>query len=130
MSTEKSGLIEKALTERVIGGFFAVYWELGFGFLESVYENAMVIELRRAGIELVQQPPVEMFYLGHSIGQYRPDLVIPGRLLIEVKTVDSLAPTHDAQLLNYLRVTGLPLGLLFNFGPRAQFRRKINSRRP
>ena len=129
MNTDRSGLIEKALTERVIGSFFEVYGKLGFGFLESVYENALVVELRRAGVELVQQPPVEMYYLGHPIGQYRPDLVIPGRLLIEVKTVDALAPTHDAQLLNYLRVTGLPLGLLFNFGPRAQFRRRINTRR-
>jgi len=129
MSADGSGLIDGALTERVIGSFFAVYGELGFGFLESVYENALVVELRRSGLPVVQQPPVEMHYVGHAIGQYRPDLVIPGRLLIEVKTVDALAPTHDAQLLNYLRVTGLPLGLLFNFGPRAQFRRKINTRR-
>jgi GxxExxY protein len=117
--------LDKGLTDAVLGAFYAVYKELGYGFLENVYENAMVIALRGAELDVVQQSPIKVHFRGHLVGDYRADMVVCGRLLIEVKAADSLAPTHDAQLLNYLKATKLPLGLLFNFGPRPQFRRLI-----
>jgi GxxExxY protein len=127
MNADTSEIIDKALTDAVIGAFYGVYNELGYGFLENVYENAFAVALRDCGLDVLQQPPIAVFFRGHLVGEYRADLVIPQRLIIEVKVAEALAPTHDAQLLNYLKATKLPLGLIFNFGPRPQFRRLVRS---
>ena len=125
MGTDKSVLIEESVTESVIGAFFAVYKELGFGFLESVYENALAIAIRNKGFEVIQQPAINVYFRGHRVGEYRADLLIPGKLIIEVKASSMLINAHEAQLLNYLKATGIKVGLLLNFGPKPQFKRRV-----
>jgi GxxExxY protein len=124
---DDDGFLERTLTKTVIGCFYCVYTELGYGFLENVYANALVLELNREGLEVERQPAINVHYRGHLVGEYRADLVIAGRLLIELKAADTLLAAHTAQLLNYLKATRMPLGLLFNFGPRPQFRRLVRS---
>jgi GxxExxY protein len=126
MNTEKKPLLDKALSEGVLFAFYSVYRELGYGFLESVYENSLALLLRRAGWPVIQQAAIDVRFQGELVGNYRADLLIPGRLLIEVKSATQLVPVHDAQLLNYLKATATPLGMLLNFGPRPEFRRKIH----
>ncbi len=126
MNADKSGLIEESVTESVIGAFYAVYSELGHGFLEQVYENALAIALREAGHPVIQQAALDVCFRGQRVGEYRADLLIPGRLIIEVKAVAALAPVHEAQLLNYLRATGIRVGLLLNFGPKPQIKRRVH----
>jgi GxxExxY protein len=127
MEADKSGLIDELLTQRVIGAFFDVYNELGHGFLEQVYENALALALRQSGLEVMQQASVDVMFRGKRVGEYRADILVPGRLLIEVKAATTLAPGHEAQLINYLKATGIPVGLLLNFGPNAQFKRRVHS---
>ncbi|HQZ31149.1 MAG TPA: GxxExxY protein [Arenimonas sp.] len=127
MNADKSGLVDEAITDKVIRAFFDVYNELGAGFLENVYENALVIALRKNDIAVIQQAAVDVRYQGHVVGEYRVDLLVEGRVLVEVKAASTLAPNHEAQLLNYLKATRIPVGLLLNFGPRAQFKRRIYS---
>lgn len=126
MLTEKSRLIEGAVSQLVLDGFFAVYSELGFGFLEQVYENALALELRRKGLNVRQQASVEVYFKGQIVGEYRADLLVPGKIGIEIKSVQQLVGAHEAQPLNYLRATGVRVGLLLNFGPKPQFRRRVN----
>lgn len=128
MDADRDGMLDRALTESVIGAFYTVYGELGYGFLERVYENALVVALQEAGLDVAQQPPIGVYFHGHLVGEYRADLVVENKVLIEVKAVDAIASTHNAQLLNYLRATRLPIGLLFNFGPSPQFRRLVRTR--
>ena len=130
MNADKSGLVEEEITEKVIGAFFSVYNELGHGFLEQVYENALALSLRDAGIDVKQQAGIDVHFRGKVVGEYRADLLVPGHVLIEVQAVSSLAPGHEAQLINYLKATGTPVGLLLNFGPKPQFKRRIHSERP
>ena len=113
------------LTRRIIGVFFEVYGELGYGFLESVYRSAMTIALRDAG--LVVEPEVELNarFRGRSIGTFRADLVVEGAVLVELKAARAISPAHVAQLLNYLRCTVIELGLILNFGPAAEVRRLV-----
>lgn len=125
MSTDENSLLEAGLTERVIGVFFAVYNELGAGFLESVYENAFALALREAGIEVTQQAPLAVRFRGVCVGDFKADLLIADRLVIELKAVSQLTTAHEVQLVNYLKATGIPIGLLFNFGPKPQFKRRI-----
>ena len=113
------------LSRRVIGAFYRTYNELGYGFLESVYENAMAIELDAAGIAWERQVPLDVRYRNKLVGIFRADFVVEGRLILEAKAVDALNAAHEAQLLNYLKATGIRLGLLLNFGPKAQIRRRI-----
>ncbi|MEG3190783.1 MULTISPECIES: GxxExxY protein [Novilysobacter] len=127
MDTDKSRIIEKALTDKVIGGFYAVYNELGAGYLESVYENALVIALAEAGLAVAQQAALKVRFRSHVVGEFRVDLLVEGRLIVEVKAVSQLAPAHEVQLVNYLKSSGIALGLLLNFGPRPNFKRRILS---
>lgn len=113
------------LTEQVIGAFYAVYNTLGYGFLEKVYTNALQIELQKLGLKVVQQAPIKVQYGGHVVGEYYADLLVADILIVELKAVQALALEHDAQLLNYLKSTQYEIGLLFNFGPKPEVRRKI-----
>ena len=113
------------LTERIIGAFFAVYNELGYGFSEKVYENALVLELRKLGLEVEQQKQVVVHYHGQVVGEYLADVVVNGVVIVELKAVRQLSKEHEAQLLNYLKATTIEVGLLLNFGPKAEFRRKV-----
>lgn len=126
MDTDRA-LIESGLTEHVIGVFYAVYNELGAGFLESVYENALALALRESGMQIAQQTPLAVDFRGHTVGEFRADLIVEGRLVLEIKSVDRLALCHEAQLINYLKASGIRVGLLLNFGPRAEFKRRIFS---
>jgi len=113
-------------TEAVIGCAFEVHKELGAGFLESVYENALAIALSDHGHKVQQQPALQVRFRGRVVGEFRPDLVVDGAVIVEVKAVTSLLPPHEAQLLNYLKGTGLNVGLLLNFGRSVEYRRRVN----
>ncbi|HTL30373.1 MAG TPA: GxxExxY protein [Tepidisphaeraceae bacterium] len=104
-----------ALTERIIACVYAVSNELGCGFFESVYENAMIIALERAGLSVQQQARFKVFYQGVEVGEYIADLVVEGIVLLELKAVKGLDEIHTAQCLNLLRATNLPICLLVNF---------------
>jgi GxxExxY protein len=117
--------IEGPLSKQALSAFHVVYGGLGFGFLEGGYANALAVELRYRGLVVEREVLTELVYRGVPVGTYRMDLVVNGRLLIEVKAINALTEADDRQLLNYLRCSRLEVGFLFNFGPRPQFRRKI-----
>jgi GxxExxY protein len=113
------------VTERIIGVFYDVYNELGFGFLESVYEVSMVIALEEAGLKVSRQTPIPVWFRGQQVGTFFADLMVNDQVLVELKTARTLEPAHEAQLLHYLRATEIEVGLLLNFGPQARFRRLL-----
>jgi len=113
------------MTERIIGCAFKVANALGHGFLEKVYENALAHELRKAGLEVAQQHGLEVHYDGVLVGEFVVDLLVEGRVLVELKAVAGILDVHVAQSLNYLKASGRPLCLLFNFGPSLQVRRLV-----
>jgi GxxExxY protein len=113
------------ITEKIIKAFYNVYHVLGYGFLEKVYENAMAIELRKLGVGAEPQHPISVYYDGEVVGEYFADLLVEGKVIVELKAVQKLADEHAAQLLNYLKATPIEVGLLLNFGPEPQIARKI-----
>lgn len=114
------------ITEMIIRAAYAVHNTLGFGFLESVYERSMIIELDTAGLHVENQCPVEVLYAGKSVGQFIADLLVEDVVVVELKSVHSVAKTHEQQLVNYLTATGKDVGLLINFGPRkVEVKRKV-----
>jgi GxxExxY protein len=119
-----------ALTKTLIGVFYDVYNELGFGFLELVYERAFAIALKEHDLRCVRQAPIEVWYRERKIGTYFADLLVEGVVIIELKTARTLEAAHESQVLNYLRATDVEVGLLLNFGPRPQFRRLVFANDP
>jgi GxxExxY protein len=115
--------IHEAVTEKFIGVFYDVYNELGHGFLESVYHKAMVVSLTQAGLAVESKPKVPVFFRGELVGDFEADVVVEGKVLLELKSARELDPAHEAQTLNYLRATPIEIGLLMNFGPKPKFRR-------
>ena len=120
---DERGLKHKELTERLIGIFFNVYNELGHGFLESVYEQAFSVVLAENNIFFERQIAIPVWFHRIQIGEFRADLLVEKKVLIELKTGRDIDSAWEKQLLNYLRATDVEVGLLFNFGPKAQFRR-------
>lgn len=118
-------LLHEGLTKRVIEVFYDVYAELGHGFLEKVYQSAMVIALTEAGLSVAQKVPFDVWFRGRPIGDFLADMVINDLLLLEIKATAALNSWDDAQALNYLRASPLELALIMNFGPRAECRRRI-----
>ena len=119
-------MVEEKLTYRIRGCVFEVFRELGAGYLEKVYENALFSELTRSGLAAECQVPLNVQYKGEIVGQFFADLVVEGRVLIELKALSAIAPEHEAQILNYLKATSLPLGLLINFRePKVEIRRYV-----
>lgn len=114
-----------ALTRKIIGCAYTVHSELGSGFLEKVYENALRFELEDSGLKVLQQHPVAVRYRGRGVGDFTADLLIEDSVLIELKAVSSLAKAHEAQLVNYLTATGIDHGLLINFGASVEVKRKF-----
>lgn len=113
------------ITDKILHAFFkVVYPELGYGFLEKVYENALMIALRQMDVEAEQQAKIPVYFSGQLVGEYCADLLVENCVIVELKTAQSIAPEHEAQLLNYLRATPYEVGLLLNFGPKPEFRRK------
>ncbi len=113
------------LTEEIIRIFYTVYNRLGYGFLEKVYENAMMIEFAKAGIPAKAQSPINVVYDGQVIGEYFADIVVDDKIVLELKAARSLGPENEAQMLNYLKATDKEVGLLLNFGPRPEIKRKV-----
>jgi len=111
------------LTEKIIGAAFEVHRTLGQGFLESVYVKALAQELSASGLGIEAEKPIPVSYKGVEIGVFYADLVVESVVICEVKALRSLLPEHQAQLLNYLKATGIQVGLLFNFGPRVEHKR-------
>ena len=129
---EKEHLLHGELTEQIINSFFHVYNQLGFGFLEKVYENSLVLTLRSRGFRVEQQFPIDVLFEGQLVGNYFADLLIDNPVIVELKANQALAAGHEAQLLNYLRATDIEVGLLLNFGTATKFRRVVmsNGRKP
>jgi GxxExxY protein len=113
------------LTERIIGCAMKVSNTLGCGFLEKVYENALVYELRKQGFEAVPQKPITVYYDGKPVGYYNADILVENKVIVELKAVKEFDKSHHIQLLNYLKASRLKSGLLFNFGnPKLDYKRK------
>ena len=112
------------LTEQIIGAFFAVYAALGYGFLENVYAKALMIELKKRGLNVQNQLPIHVYYDGQRIGEYFADIVVNELVILEIKAAKTLAAEHEAQLLNYLKATPYEVGLLLNFGPKPETKRR------
>jgi len=115
----------KELTEDIIKIFYKVYNTLGYGFLEKIYENAMMIEFRRSGILAEAQWPIKVKYEGEVVGEHSADIIVDNNVIVELKAAKSLMPDHHAQLLNYLKATDIEVGLLLNFGPKPEISRKV-----
>jgi GxxExxY protein len=113
------------VTGKIIQAFFAVYNQLGYGFLEKVYGNATAHEATKLGLHVVPQKEILVYYDGIVVGEYFADLLVNGLVIVEIKAVRKLLPEHEAQLLNYLKATPIEVGLLLNFGPKAEYQRKI-----
>ena len=113
------------ITQVIIGSFRYVHKRLGYGFSEKIYENALAIELRKKNMAVQQQAAIKVFYDGAVIGDYVADLLIENAVIVELKSVRTLLPEHEAQLLNYLKATTFEVGLLLNFGPNTQLKRKL-----
>ena len=106
----------KDLTEKIIGCAYRVYNKMGFGYLESVYEKCMLIELRKAGFDIESQKPIRIQYEGEVVGDFIADILVNNTVILELKSVRKLVEAHEVQLVNYLVATGKPVGLLINFG--------------
>jgi GxxExxY protein len=113
------------ITDTIIGVFYDVYNDLGFGFLESVYRNSLRIALLEKGIAVEQEVPVSVLFRGSNVGDFRADLVVNRVILLELKTAEAIVAAHESQVINYLRATSLELGLILNFGPKPQVRRLL-----
>jgi GxxExxY protein len=113
------------VTEKIIGVFYDVYNELGYGFLECVYEESLVIALHEAGLSANRQIPLPVWFRGHKVGEFRADTLVENCVLLELKSARSLDPAHEAQLLHYLKSTEVEIGMLLNFGTRPRFRRLL-----
>jgi GxxExxY protein len=119
-------LKHKDITDKILNAFYKiVYPELGYGFLEKVYENALSIALQEMELVVQQQEMITVLFQGNVVGEYFADLVVENVVIVELKAVSQIKREHEAQLLNYLRATPYEVGLLLNFGPKPEFRRKV-----
>jgi GxxExxY protein len=127
-NTGSKKLIHQNITDNILKGFYIVYNELGFGFLEKVYENALIIELKRVGLKCEQQKPIKVKYKGTIVGEYFADLLVDEKVIVELKAAEKIVKEHEFQLINYLKSTEVQIGLLLNFGKKPEFKRKINTK--
>ena len=118
-------MLHKDLTDKILKAFYTVYNTLGYGFLEKVYENALVLELHEIGLHAEPQQKIVVRYKDQSVGDYFADVVVNNTVIIELKAAEALRDEHKAQLLNYLKATDKEVGLLLNFGKRPEFKRVI-----
>jgi GxxExxY protein len=129
MKLEKGKLIYQELSGLVIGGFYTVYNQLGFGFLESVYASALSLLLRRRGLLVEREVPTQVYFLGQPIAIFRLDMVVERKLVLEIKASKTVGDPERKQLFNYLRSTDLSLGLLLHFGPEPKYQRVISTKK-
>ena len=113
------------ITGIIIKAFYNVYNQLGYGFLEKVYENGMMIELKRLGLKAEKQKQLKVFYDELEIGKYYADIIINDCVIVELKAAEAICPEHEAQLVNYLKATDIEVGLLLNFGKEPKFKRRV-----
>ncbi|MDA8100657.1 MAG: GxxExxY protein [Nitrospiraceae bacterium] len=113
------------ITNKIIEAYFTVYNTLGYGFLEKVYENALMIEMKKLGLQAESQVPIQVKYDRSIIGEYFADILVDNRVIVEIKAARAICAEHEAQLLNYLKATSLEVGLILNFGPKAELKRII-----
>jgi len=125
----KTELKHEAITKAVIGCAFEVINELGAGFLESVYEKALLLALQQKGVVAVSQQACKVMFRGECVGDFYADILVEGKVIVELKAVKAIAPEHQAQIINYLNATGIEVGLLINFGnPRLEYKRFTRSK--
>ncbi|MEL6721470.1 MAG: GxxExxY protein [Bacteroidota bacterium] len=118
-------LLHEDITGEIIKAFYKVHNVLGYGFLEKIYENAMMIELRKQGLSAKKQEPIIVYYDGQIVGDYRADILVEDTVILELKAVKEIIEKHEVQLVNYLKATEIEVGLLLNFGETPQVKRKI-----
>lgn len=116
MNVKNSKILYKDLSYKIVGLAMEVYNKLGYGFLEKVYENALMILFQREGIQAEQQAPIKVYFDGKVVGDYVADILIENKIIIELKSVEKIINAHKAQVLNYLSATGVHLGIILNFG--------------
>ena len=117
--------LHKNLSNKIIKAFYNVYNDLGYGFLEKVYENAMLLELRKMSLTCEKQKPIKVNYQNTIVGEYFADIIVDNKIILELKAAENLCLEHELQLINYLKATNIEIGLLLNFGKEPQFKRKI-----
>lgn len=121
---QEQRLKHEEITKTVIGCAFEVINELGAGFLESVYEKALLVALRQRGLSVIAQHPIKVIFRGQSVGDFYADILVEDKVIVELKAVKAVTPEHQAQIINYLNATGIEVGLLINFGnPRLEYKR-------
>jgi len=118
-------MLHKELTSEIINAFYAVYNSLGHGFLEKVYENALVHELEKRGYKVQQQVPIKVHYDDMVVGEYFVDVLIEDKVILELKAAAAISEAHIAQLINYLKATKMEVGFVFNFGPKPAVERRV-----
>lgn len=118
-------LLHKDTTDIILKSFYKVYNNLGYGFLEKVYENALLCELRNQGLDCEKQKPIKVYYEQIQVGEYYADIIVNECIILELKAAESIAEEHEFQLINYLKATEIEIGLLLNFGKNPEFKRKI-----
>ena len=121
----KDNYIHSEITDLTIKAFYNVYNKLGYGFLEKVYENGMMIELKRLGLNAEKQKQLKVFYDEFEIGEYYADLILNDCVIVELKAAEAICPEHEAQLVNYLKASDIEVGLLLNFGKEPKFKRRV-----
>lgn len=126
---QDKGLKHELITKSVIGCAFEVIKELGAGFLESVYEKALLQALRQKGLSATQQQPINVMFRGECVGEFYADILVEEKVIVELKAVKIIIPEHQAQIINYLNATGVEVGLLINFGnPKLEYKRFTRSK--
>lgn len=125
INTDAHGFKHGQITKKIIGVFFEVYNELGYGFLESVYQKSLAVALNSIGVKACCKIEIPVFFRGQSVGDFEADLLVENCVLLELKSARAIDPAHTAQLLNYLRATEIEVGLLLNFGLKPEFRRLL-----
>ena len=116
----------REITEAIIGCAYRVYNKMGFGFLESVYEKCLLIELRKAGLDAESQKPITVYYEDEIVGEFVADIIVNDTIILELKSVRRIIEAHEVQLVNYLVATGKPVGLILNFGEtKVEIKRKV-----
>ncbi len=118
-------LLHKNITDIILKSYYKVYNNLGYGFLEKVYENALLYELRNQGLDCEKQKPIKVYYEQIQVGEYYADIIVNECIILELKATESIAEEHEFQLINYLKATEIEIGLLLNFGKNPEFKRKI-----
>jgi GxxExxY protein len=127
MIKQGDNYLHSDLTDKIIGCVYDVYNVLGYGFMEKVYENALVIKLKQVGLDVVQQAPIKVYFEGQLVGDYIADIIVGGTVIIEIKAIAAMTKVHEVQLVNYLKATGIKVGLLVNFGESLKITRRVLS---